>query len=395
LKVLDDWTEKLENGGRIDVLYTDLEKAFDRVPHKRLLRKLKRYNLHPDLIDWIKAFLSDRKQRVHLNGIYSSWASVLSGIPQGSILGPLLFIIYINDLPDSLNVDSNIFLYADDAKLYRHISTSQDSSSLQDDINKLANWTNEWLIKLNIKKCKVVSYGRNVDHSYSYHINNVELEKLDSIIDLGVHFDSQLKFDDHMDEKINKAYSFLGIIKRNFTYLSMDAFITLYKSLVRPHLEYAVQAWSPYLIAYIKKIEKVQMRATKQITCIKHLSYEERLKYLRLPTLHYRRIRGDMIMVFKTVTGIIDSTVSCNFTISHSVTRGNRYKLVQKHVHYNLTKFSFANRIVPIWNSLPDYVVSARSVSVFEKRLDSFWRNQDCVYNWKADVTGIGNRSLV
>ena len=124
----------------------------------------------------------------------------------------------------------------------------------------------------------------------------------------------------------------------------------------------------------LKKIEKVQMRATKQITCIKHLSYVERLKYLRLPTLHYRRIglRGDMIMLFKIVTGIIDSTVSCNFTNSHSVTRGNKYKLAQKHVHYNLTKFSFTNRVVPIWNSLPDYVISACSVGVLEKRLDSF-----------------------
>ena len=136
-----------------------------------------------------------------------------------------------------------------------------------------------------------------------YYINDVQLEQLDSISDLGVHFDSQLKFDIHIDEKINKAYSFLGIIKRNFTYLSTDAFITLYlyKSLVRPHLEYAVQVWSPYSVAYIKKIEKVQMRATKQ-SSIKHLSYVERLKYLRLPTLHYIRIRGDMIMLFKTVT---------------------------------------------------------------------------------------------
>ena len=123
-------------------------------------------------------------------------------------MGPLSFIIYINDLPDSLNADSNIFLYAADAELYRYISTSQDISSLQDDINKLTYWTNEWLIKLNINKGKVVSYGRNVDHSYHYYINDVQLEQLDSISDLGVHFDSQLKFDNHIDEKINKAYSF-------------------------------------------------------------------------------------------------------------------------------------------------------------------------------------------
>jgi len=162
------------------ILYTDLEKEFDRVPHRRLLHKFKKYNIHPDLIDWLKSFLSDRKQRIKLNGVYSSWSSDLSGVPQGSILAPLLFIIYINDdLPDSLNVDSNIYLYADDAKLFRHILTSQGSHSLQDDINRLTHWTDVWLIKLNINKSKVVSYGRNIDHNYPYHINGVQLEQLD------------------------------------------------------------------------------------------------------------------------------------------------------------------------------------------------------------------------
>jgi len=175
------------------------------------------------------------------------------------------------------------------------------------DINKLTHWTDEWLIKLNINNCKVVSYGINIDHNYPYHINSVQLEQLDSIQDLGVNFDSRLKFHKHIGDKINKAYPFLGIIKRNSTYLDKDAFITLYKALVRLHLEDAVQLWSPYTVAYIKKIEKVQMRATKLITCIKHLIYAERLSYLNLPTLHYRRLRGDMIMVFKIVTGIIDS----------------------------------------------------------------------------------------
>jgi len=214
--------------------------------------KFKKYNIHPDSIDWIKSFLSDRKQRVQLNGVYSSCASVLSGVPQGSILGPLLFILYINDLPDSLNADSNIYLYADDAKLLRHISTIQDSLSLQDDINKKKQWTDEWLIKLNINKCKVVSYGRNIDHNYPYHINGVKLEQLDSMPDLWVNFDAQLKFHKHFDDKMNKAYIFLGVIKRNFTYFDKDAFITLYKALVRSHLEYADQVWSPFNVAYIK-----------------------------------------------------------------------------------------------------------------------------------------------
>jgi len=123
---LDDWTEKLEIVGHIDVLYTDLEKVFDTISHSRLLRKLKRDNLHPNLLDWIKVFLSNRKRRVHLNGVKLRWTSVLSGIPQVSIFGSLLFIIDINDIPDFLNVDSNIYLYADDAKLIRHISSSQD-----------------------------------------------------------------------------------------------------------------------------------------------------------------------------------------------------------------------------------------------------------------------------
>ena len=147
-------------------------------------------------------------------------------------------------------------------------------------------------------------------------------------------------------------------------------------------------------MAYIKKIEKVQMRATKILECTKHLKYPDRLRLLNLPTLYYRRLRGDMICVFKIVTGIIDRTVACTFINSHSVTRGNRFKLNQRHVHYNLTKFSFTNRVVSIWNSLPDYVVAASSVAHFEKQLDFFWKDQDCMYNWKASLSGIGNRSF-
>jgi len=137
------------------------------------------------------------------------------------------------------------------------------------------------------------------------------------------------------------------------------------------------------------------MRATKLITCIKHLTYAERLSYLNLPTLHYRRVRGDMIIAFKIVTGVMDSMGSYKFIGSHSVTRGNRHKLTQKHVHYNLTKFSFSNKVVSIWNSLPDIVVSACSVNIFENHLDYFWRDQVCLCAWKASLSGIRSRSFV
>jgi len=127
-------------GGQIDVIYTDLEKAFDKVPHQRLVKKLKFYKVNPHIIDWICAFLFNREMRVRINNKFSSWINVISGIPQGSILGPLLFIIFNNDLPEVCGEVSNIFLYADDAKLFKHIQTPEDRSSLQDMFNNVQLW---------------------------------------------------------------------------------------------------------------------------------------------------------------------------------------------------------------------------------------------------------------
>jgi len=256
LKILDDWTEMLEDGGQVDVIYTDFEKAFDRVPHKRLISKLYSYNINEDIIKWIKAYLNNRMQRVKINNSYSNWAQVISGIPQGSILGPLLFIIYINELPNICDSGSKLFLYADDAKIYNHILNEQDKDILQNDLNKLKLWADNWLINLNTIKCKKVSFGRHIDNTYHYNIDKSNLENLESIKDLGVTFDSHLKFGFHINEKVNKAYSILGIIKRNFNFLDKDSFLLMYKSLVRSHLEYANCIWSPYTVTDKKKLEK-------------------------------------------------------------------------------------------------------------------------------------------
>jgi hypothetical protein len=212
LIVLDKWTEYLEMGGQIDVIYTDFEKAFDKVPHKRLISKLYSYGINKDIIKWIEAFLINRRQRVKINGKLSKWLLVTSGIPQGSILGPLLFIIFINDIIEGCNNGSEIFLYADDAKLFRHIINSSDCKLLQDDINNISQWSDKWMLKLNAAKCKVVSYGRTVSHVNQYYVvsnqsHNI-LQRIEFISDLGVIFDEKLKFDKHIYEKINKAYDY-------------------------------------------------------------------------------------------------------------------------------------------------------------------------------------------
>lgn len=395
LEILDKWTDWLESGGQIDVIYTDLEKAFDKVCHKLLIHKLKSYNLNSQVVEWITSFLSNRKQRIRLNNSFSDWKQVISGIPQGSILGPLLFIIYVNDIQETCILGSELYLYADDSKLFRYISGENDSLVLQSDLNSLSDWFEKWLLKLNINKCKVVSFGRSVINVHQYSICGLELEHVHHINDLGIIFEDKLNFSLHINAKVNKANSILGIIKRNFRYLSQESFVMLYKALVRSHLEYAIAVWCPYKKGDISSLEKVQRRATKLIGSIKHLPYVERLIQLKLPTLKYRRARGDMIEVFKILHGFYDNTSNITLTPHVGVaTRGNKYKLYKRSVKHDLKKHFFTNRVVSLWNSLPDEVVDSNTINCFKGRLDNFWDNQSVKYNWDADFTGAGNRSL-
>ena len=393
LKIMDEWTDYLESGGQIDVIYTDIEKAFDKVPHKILINKLKGYNINNPVIKWITSFLTNRKQRVRLQACFSEFADVLSGIPQGSILGPILFLIYINDLLDACTNDSALYVYADDAKLFKHVFNLNDTNSLQNDLNNICDWIKNAHLKLNTNKCKIISFGRKMNIDSKYYIDNVQLERVSFISDLGVIFDSQLNFNNHINEKIRKANSMLGIIRRNFGLVPQDVFLLLYCSLVRSHLEYANTVWNPHSKIAIEKLEKVQIRATKLVYSIKHLEYEERLKKLRLPTLRYRRLRGDLIEVYKIVTHY-NEDVNCLFNFNCDyITRGNTFKLLQGRFRYDLRKHYFTNRITSIWNSLSDHVVSSSNINTFKNRLDKFMLGQDLIYNWKSDYRGAGSRS--
>ena len=300
LKVLDNWTETLNiSGAKIDSIYMDFQKAFDKVPHKRLLTKVNGYGLNGEIHDWIRAFLSNRSHKVCVNGEMSSSAEVTSGIPQGSVLGPALFVLYINDLPDELQ--NEVYLFADDTKIFSQIRNVSDAEHLQDDINLLGEWSRKWLLSFHPDKCKVLHLGKtNVNH-HGYSLDGVELATTECEKDLGVSMDNKLKFDTHINEKVNKANAIMGIIRRSFRHLDPDTFSRLYKALVRPHLEYAVSVWNPYHIKDIKKLEQVQRRATKQITGLKDLSYDQRLQRLKLPTL----------VCAKILNGKVDLGVHC------------------------------------------------------------------------------------
>ena len=155
LNVIEDWTGAIESGKSVDVIYLDFSKAFDRVPHAHLISKLSSYGINGLLLKWIKDFLDNRRQRVCVRGSHSNWSSVTSGVPQGSVLGPILFIIYVNDLPEV--VTSNLWMFADDSKIYRTITSDEDINRLQEDLHNISIWCSKWLMTLNLDKCKCMS----------------------------------------------------------------------------------------------------------------------------------------------------------------------------------------------------------------------------------------------
>ena len=283
LTVLDKWTKIIDEGGTIDCVYFDFKKAFDKVPHQRLIHKAEQYGIKGDIINWIKSFLDSRTQQVVINGELSEPKNVTSGIPQGSVLGPLLFVIFINDLPDQ--VKSDMFLFADDTKIFRRISTKQDEVILQEDINEMMKWADQWQLEFHPDKCVKMSINNKELENRTYNMDDVILRNVKQEKDIGVIVDDQLKFEDHMYEKIKKANNMMGLIRRSFIHLDEEIFLKLYKALVRPHLEYANVIWHQTKIKDITAIENVQRRATKYLPSLKNLSYEERLQKLKLPTL--------------------------------------------------------------------------------------------------------------
>ena len=231
----------------------DFAKAFDKVPHKRLLSKLKSHGIDGQIHRWIKAWLQNRQQRVTLNGKFSEWKEVKSGVPQGSVLGPLLFLIFINDLDEG--VISSICKFADDTKCGGAVNSDEEVETLRNDLRKLCEWADTWQMKFNVDKCVVMHFGSN-NKKHDYIMNEKKLKKSTSERDLGVIICNTGKPSKQCITAASKANCTLGLIKRNIKSRDKDVIIRLYKTLVRPKLEYCVQVWNPFLKKTLKFLKK-------------------------------------------------------------------------------------------------------------------------------------------
>ena len=342
----------------------------DKVPHQRLISKLKSHGMGNSIINWIEQWLKDRRQRVVVDGEVSSWKSVLSGVPQGSVLGPILFLVYINDLEEG--VTGKILKFADDTKLFRKVKEIGDKQNLQDDIDKLVKWSEKWQMLFNFGKCKCLHTGSG-NTGMNYEMGGTVLSKTVKEKDLGVTMNANMKVSEQCRIAASKGNQVLGMIRRNITYKEKSLIIPLYKAIVRPHLEYCIQAWTPHLRKDVDMLEKIQRRATKLIPELRDLTYEERLKECGLTTLETRRLRGDQIEVFKILNGYENIDSNIFFEIKESkITRGHNYTLVKKQSRLDVRKFSFSQRTINVWNNLSTDCVHASSVNMFKNTIDKY-----------------------
>ena len=365
-KVIDTVQER---EGWADGVYLDLKKAFDKVPHKRLLWKIKNYGgVRGRLLDWMKNYLRGREMRTVIRNEGSPWLEVTSGVPQGSVLGPIMFGIYVNDLVEGIG--SYINLFADDAKLLRRVNNVDDCRKLQEDLDKVGEWGRKWQMEFNPKKCRVMEFGKSKRRvHWDYKMEGVGLVKTNEEVDLGVTVTEGLTPDRHIHKVTAKANNLLRRVKMAFTYLDKDMMRKIIVTMVRPILEYAAVVWSPHKKKNVRKLERVQRAATKMAPELRDLNYEERLKEMELGTLESRRERGDLINIFKMVNGL-DRTGEDLLNRDTSVTRGHGRKLKKERCLRDIKKFSFPHRTVGMWNGLEEDIVNAASMHSFKARLD-------------------------
>ena len=381
-----------------DVIILDFEKAFDTVPHSLLLHKLHLYGIEGPIHQWLTSFLTKRQMKVVVEGELSSSAAVTSGVPQGTVLGPLLFLCHINDLPDV--VKSQVRLFADDCVLYRQIRSQRDHVKLQDDLSKLHDWACTWGMRFNATKCQVMSIDQKSSHFYNidgHILKHTPQEKY-----LGVTLSDDLKWSPHINNTTKKASAVLGLLRRNLQFCPEQCKRTAYIALTRSILEYGACVWDPYLQKDIDNLERVQRRALRFITG----DYTSRdpgsitsmRQRLNLPTLASRRQVLKLSSFFKAVEGLVPGLPIESFLTRARPRRNIKIKQFENYKTHNILerqvinhekgfkihhcnteqyKHSFFVSTPLAWNHLPPAVANSSSPEVFRSRIEQSHHHYD------------------
>lgn len=373
--------ENMENGGQVDVIYTDFEKAFDRVDHVILLNKLQILGIHGDLLRWTESYLSNRSQAVVMGGYRSDFITVPTGVPQGSHLGPLFYNAYLYDIGSCLS-GSNYLMYADDKKVYCKVKSEEDCNAMQEDLDRLMEYYTKNKITVNTKKCECMTFTRKVRPIiHTYNFNREQISRALTIKDLGVQFDQKMALSDHIDHISNRAYKNLGFVLRVCKpFRDVSAIRTVYFAYVRSILEYACTIWSPQYSIYRNRLEKIQklfinhlnFRYRKNVQ-----SYEEGCTEHNIMSLEHRRLLMDMCLLYD----IVHSNLDCPALVSKITFNTPKYRTrntsllhVPQH-HSNYAANSVLTRIVRLYNTkFKNIDIFAFSKNKFKKQIISMLR---------------------
>ena len=360
---------------QIDIGVLDFSKAFDVVPHKRLLSKLRHYGIEGKCANWVNSFLSGRNQEVVVDGAASKTTPVTSGLPQCTVLGPLLFLIFINDITSVVDPDTQLRLFADDCLIYRSIKTFEDQLQLQRDLDSLTQWSHQWGMSFNPSKCKIISTANHQSpFIYFYQLNKVVLNYVEAIKYLGRLIHDSLHFDPHIRDIVSRANSKLGFLRRNLRGSPRELKRLAYISLVRSGLEYGSVLWDPHTARTKRSIELVQNNAMRWICSLPpwdRTHIKQLLADTGLDSLEIRRRDARVTMLYKIVNGIVAITPE-DFGLEPADRRtrpSHRHKFKHKAANGDLLKYSFVNRTVPDWNTLPAPMAEAESLNIFKAQL--------------------------
>ena len=372
LEFTQDVASNMQDGTQTDVCVLDFSKAFDKVGHRRLLEKLSWYGVRGRTNNWIRSFLADRTQAVVVEGATSENVPVESGVPQGSVLGPCLFLYYINDIAEGLT--STTRLFADDTMIYLTVKNDEDAKLLQRDLDLLEHWETTWMMEFHPAKCEIITITRKRSPlEYPYTLHNLQLKHAKIIKYLGVSISNDLRWNQHIDNITAKANRTLGFLRRNLNVGNTKIKRQAYTSLVRPVLEYSSTVWSPHAETLIKKLEMTQRRAARFILHRYHRtsSVGLMLEDLHLQTLAERRRIADLMMFYKIHHNIV--AISMPATLVPKMNQPSRNENSQAyHIQGSTREYhrmSFYQRTARVWNSLPEDTVTASSPDTFRAAL--------------------------